>query len=551
MTVSLELLPKDTAPLSDADEIVLKELYLQFDLTNEPVDGTALAIKLKRQVNEVPSRLSNALGPYARRDGDDRFVPTLRAALRLNRLEDLRDAWLLYEACFEQYAVKNQLVQTSQIDFSTPASHAMKRLRHLLHHESFVSFIERDGKIEARIGSGVLDAPTLAGYLALRSGVRRTVVSNERIQSKVQLTGLALEGFRSFERAAVAGLGPLTVLAGPNEAGKSNVVRALEFASGVASSGMSTWRDRIRSLKRATADSPSLAVHLSLSGAGGAAFTYRLSWDGSIAEAIHDVRGNGTANPRLVTQRGRADLIDDNGQASSLVVSKDQTSLFSLQDLTRFRELIALRGTLGAWRFFHFEASALRGPEEGVGTELSVTGSNLPAALLSLGERDPDAWKEVAAAFHALLPATERLERESSLSGRALLTLRERGLNDPLHHVDFSDGMLRILALLTLTFEPDPPSLVVVEEPENGLYPRLIEAMVEIVRQLATRTQVVLTTHSVTLLNRLRPEEVVFIHRHEGASQFMRVDSRKDIRDFLPRMGIGTQMMVGNLEDYE
>ena len=208
-----------------------------------------------------------------------------------------------------------------------------------------------------------------------------------------------------------------------------------------------------------------------------------------------------------------------------------------------------------SWSFFSFEPSHLRhGPpfdmvSERMQLSLRGDGSNLPEALNELGRQHPDRLQAVADAFADFLPGLEHLGSERSLSGRTLLMLREQGFTDPFTQVDLSDGALRLLALLYLAHHPNPPALVCIEEPENGLYPRLIKSMVDVLRSLSRRTQVMLTTHSVTLLNRLLPEETVFVERTGKGSQLIRLDTRQEVLRHIERFGLGDQIRMGQVEE--
>ncbi len=59
-----------------------------------------------------------------------------------------------------------------------------------------------------------------------------------------------------------------------------------------------------------------------------------------------------------------------------------------------------------------------------------------------------------------------------------------------------SDGTLKMLAYLTVLYDPMPPQLVGIEEPENQLHPRLLPELAEECRKAAERTQLMVTTHS-------------------------------------------------------
>ena len=74
-----------------------------------------------------------------------------------------------------------------------------------------------------------------------------------------------------------------------------------------------------------------------------------------------------------------------------------------------------------------------------------------------------------------------------------------------------SDGMMLVLAYLAILFSPQPPGLLLIEEPENGVHPRRLREVLHILRELVSeqdRTQVVLTTHSPYVVDLFKPEEV-------------------------------------------
>ncbi|MHC4405303.1 MAG: AAA family ATPase [Planctomycetota bacterium] len=82
-----------------------------------------------------------------------------------------------------------------------------------------------------------------------------------------------------------------------------------------------------------------------------------------------------------------------------------------------------------------------------------------------------------------------------------------------------SDGAILFLGLLALAHVPQPPSLLLLEEPENGVYPKRLEEVIKILREMSHQTegvrfpQIILTTHSPYVLSFFEPEEVTFLSR--------------------------------------
>ncbi len=89
-----------------------------------------------------------------------------------------------------------------------------------------------------------------------------------------------------------------------------------------------------------------------------------------------------------------------------------------------------------------------------------------------------------------------------------------------------SDGTLRYLSLLTVLLDPTPPPLIGIEEPELGLHPDVIYDLAELLVEASGRTQLVVTTHSPTLIDALTdyPSSVVACEKHDGETRFRRVN---------------------------
>jgi predicted ATPase len=97
-----------------------------------------------------------------------------------------------------------------------------------------------------------------------------------------------------------------------------------------------------------------------------------------------------------------------------------------------------------------------------------------------------------------------------------------------------SDGTLKMLSYLTLLYDPEPPQLIGIEEPENYLHPRLLPELAEECRNAAARSQLLVTTHSPFFVNGLRPDELWVLFRNEkGFTQARKAEDMKGIREFM------------------
>ena len=122
----------------------------------------------------------------------------------------------------------------------------------------------------------------------------------------------------------------------------------------------------------------------------------------------------------------------------------------------------------------------------------------------------------------AKIPGVNKIDTEKTPDGRLLLRFNDKGFQDPFYAQQMSDGTLKVFAYLLLLEDPAPPPFLCVEEPENGLYHKLLEALAKEFREHATgqksASQVFVTTHQPYFVDALLPEEVWILEK--GADGF-------------------------------
>ena len=180
-----------------------------------------------------------------------------------------------------------------------------------------------------------------------------------------------------------------------------------------------------------------------------------------------------------------------------------------------YPHLTAARRELASWRFFYFEPrERMRAatPIKEV-RHVGAMGEELAAFLITLRTRQPRQFEAMEKALRMLLPDVDGIETDVNDLGEAEFRLRENGVAVPARVL--SEGTLRLLGLLALTSAEDAPSLVGFEEPENGVHPRRIELIAELlkVNSRFRNTQYIVTTHSPILPDRLLEESLFVVQR--------------------------------------
>jgi predicted ATPase len=186
-----------------------------------------------------------------------------------------------------------------------------------------------------------------------------------------------------------------------------------------------------------------------------------------------------------------------------------------------------VRERLRGWRFYDGfrvdSAAPARHPQVGTRTPvLADDGSDLAAAIQTILESGVDDLnRAVAETFDG---ATVSVAIHDGLFD---LQLRQRGMLRALRAAELSDGTLRFLLWAAALLSPQPPSLMVLNEPETSLHPDLVAPLATLIRTTAAKTQVVVVTHSRSLLDFLDTTPVAEIE-DSPESQAIEIELYKD-----------------------
>ena len=176
-----------------------------------------------------------------------------------------------------------------------------------------------------------------------------------------------------------------------------------------------------------------------------------------------------------------------------------------------YPHLVAARREMENWLFFYFEPRERMRSANPVKEvrHIGLMGEDLAAFLNTLRALNPNQFKAVERALKTVMPDMDGIETEVSELGEVELRLRENGIAIPTRVL--SEGTLRLLGLLALTGVDNPPSLVGFEEPENGVHPRRIQLIAELLKTRSSigHTQYIVTTHSPVLAD-LLPDSSLF-----------------------------------------
>jgi predicted ATPase len=260
------------------------------------------------------------------------------------------------------------------------------------------------------------------------------------------------------------------------------------------------------------------------------------------------VHGVGSTSANFFVKNGEGKVLHPRLKTNEDIrlVDKRRLVLSTLGNLTDYPDIVAFREFLDSWYLCYFTPEAARVPPLiGPQKHLSRTGGNL-ANVIQYWEREhrgrlDDMLNRVLGKVLGI----QKIETHPTEDGRLLLRFREQ-TPKPFYASQMSDGTLKLIAYLLLLGDPQPPPLICFEEPENGLYHRLLGAFVEEIRRHAEESggaQFFITTHQPYLVDSLHPHEVWILDK--GSDSFATVRRASD--DPIVRNMVAEGMPLGAL----
>jgi predicted ATPase len=362
---------------------------------------------------------------------------------------------------------------------------------------------------------------------------------------------LRVQNYRALRDLELKDITPLTVFLGPNGSGKSTIFDVFAFLSECFQSGLRrAWdkRGRFRELRTRGVTEPIVIELKYREKPKSPIITYHLAIN-------EDAKGPYITEEWLQWKRGQhgkpfrfLDFREGSGQVISgdqpeeqdtriteQLSARDVLAVNTLGQFTKHPRVSALRQFITGWYLSYLSADNTRGtPEAGPQERLSATGDNLPNVIQYLKEQHPEHLETILRTLSSRIPQLERVNADMMADGRLLLQIKDAPFERPILAKFASDGTLKMLAYLTVLYDPDPPQLIGIEEPENQLHPRLLYELSEECRRATANSQLMVTTHSPFFIDTLRPEEVRVLYRDEnGYTQSKRTSDMRGIKEFI------------------
>jgi predicted ATPase len=197
------------------------------------------------------------------------------------------------------------------------------------------------------------------------------------------------------------------------------------------------------------------------------------------------------------------------------------------------------------WVVYHFHDTSDSAPPKKIADLddnrfFRPDGGNLAPFLYSMRLNNETEYRHVVEHVRLVAPFFSDFVIEPSRNNPNKIKLEWRHKDSDAYFdaYSFSDGTLRFICLATLLLQPQVPSLILIDEPELGLHPLALKILAEMLESASKRTQIILATQSVTLLNNFSPETVIVAENDGSKSTFRRLEAYA-LKEWLAEYTVG------------
>ncbi|MDR1009343.1 MAG: AAA family ATPase [Rickettsiales bacterium] len=368
--------------------------------------------------------------------------------------------------------------------------------------------------------------------------------------SNIRLEKLKVKNFKAFADIEVRDIPKYAVFVGANGVGKSTFFSIFEFLKEAMNGNVSIALAKLGGNKgiqevRSRNKTGAIEIELkfreggrSVSGGQNPLITYMLHVNDKNGkpyverERLSYVRGNRGGKPWYFIdfRGGEGYAVENEMDKDSVKSEKDLTrtpqklkssDILAIKGLAQFEKFPAVRllgDLIENWHISDFHISSAR-KEQDVGyvEHLSRDGDNLSLAIQYLYNNHKEIFDRIIESMKKRIPGVSEIEATTTDEGKVLLKIKDGSFEEPFLAKFVSDGTMKMLAYLVLLYDPNPFPLLCIEEPENQLYPSLLETLSEEFRAYSIRgNQVFVSTHSPDFLNATKINEVFFLIKRDG-----------------------------------
>ncbi len=374
----------------------------------------------------------------------------------------------------------------------------------------------------------------------------------------MKIESIHLKNFKAFKDAEMRDVPGFCVIVGANGSGKSTIFSVFGFLREAMTGNVNTALGKLGGSRgfnevrsrgsvgpieieikfRDKSDSPLITYFIQLNEQQGRAYVHReiLKYRrGSGGQPWHFLDFSDGKGMAVTNEVESVTDVKDLKREEQTLKSNDILAIKGLAQFERFPAVVALGNLIENWHISDFHISKARPEQEaGFAEHLSREGENLSLVIEYLHKHHKEIFNKILSLLKKRIPGISNVESKTTEEGRVLLKFQDGSFEDPFLARYVSDGTIKMLAYLTLLYDPQPHPLLCVEEPENQLYPQLLWELSEEFRSYSSRGgQVFVSTHSPDFLNACNLEEVFWLEKDNGYTGIKRAQDDPQIAAYM------------------
>ncbi|MCL4546803.1 MAG: AAA family ATPase [Deltaproteobacteria bacterium] len=403
---------------------------------------------------------------------------------------------------------------------------------------------------------------------------------------------LKVKNFKSLRDFECDFSEPISVFAGPNMSGKSNVLDALSFISESVNIGLQTaiqnrngyWEIKWKGNKMKRVDDEMQPEYILFLVEGDIFLQkYKRKFDFNyFFEFSGDNYGNIFIKKEELNIDGQSIITVAQNNVKIRMDLKEPEQFFTIHLVNQLAlQTINIsngvafdaKSLLSRMTFYTLEPASMKNAQNPSASQqfLMKDGRNLSSWLLTLQTKHPENFTKLTSAVRNIFPEVVQIFANITQTATVYLSSKENYLDEPINLQNMSDGELKLISLLSLIFAPPEltPPFIAVEEPENYLHPGALKYLVELFRgvradlekQPAKKdfknppeiylelSQIFITTHSLVLIDNFKIEELIIVKKAHGETTVVYPKDHKDMKELIEdkEIGLGSLYFSGAL----
>lgn len=366
------------------------------------------------------------------------------------------------------------------------------------------------------------------------------LLAEKTIMELNYIKNIGIKGFKSIKELEPFPMEKTNVLIGANGAGKSNFIEALKLIQAIVNGKLQEYFHQY-------GDPDGFFFN-------GRGETQKIVFGVEFTKGYYecclglDAKGNirlddekfshPVINPELLVSPPAAVSMDV--RESTLAMNASYDNKLSSVDKD-------VKESINSWKHYHFHNTEPTSPLRRAwdvkdNLELHSDGSNLAPFIMNLRNEHPDHYQALCMIIQYAVPCFKDFilipKKYGNGENKVDLSWQNKHSNSIMPPYHLSDGSLRLIALIISLLQPNPPSAIIIDEPELGLHPDAISVFVEAAKNETQESQVILATNSPLILNECVPEDIITVNCKEEGSKFERVEE-SNINEWLKEEQLG------------